>query len=44
MRPDIVPGGLFPDYGLRDHSGTRRKLSGLQGADPMVFAADSSAG
>ena len=37
MRPDIVPGGSFPDYELRDHSGTKRKLSGLQGADPMVL-------
>ena len=30
MRPDIVPGGVFPDYELRDHSGTKRKLSELQ--------------
>src|SRR5579862_9720810 len=37
MRSDIVPGGLFPDYELRDHSGTKRKLSALQGADPMVL-------
>src|ERR1700734_3196253 len=37
MRPDIVPGGLFPDYELRDHTGTKRKLSELQGADPMVL-------
>jgi peroxiredoxin len=37
MRPDIVPGGLFPDYELRDHTGTKRKLSQLQGADPMVL-------
>jgi len=37
MRPDIVPGGLFPDYELRDQSGTKRKLSELQGADPMVL-------
>lgn len=31
MRPDIVPGGSFPDYELRDHTGTKRKLSELQG-------------
>jgi peroxiredoxin len=37
MRPDIVPGGSFPDYELRDHSGTKRRLSELQGADPMVL-------
>ena len=37
MRSDIVPGGLFPDYELRDHSGTKRKLAALQGADPMVL-------
>jgi peroxiredoxin len=37
MRSDIVPGGLFPDYELRDHGGTKRKLSELQGADPMVL-------
>src|SRR5882757_3473350 len=37
MRPDIVPGGLFPDYELRDHTGTKRRLSELQGADPMVL-------
>ena len=36
MRQDIVPGGLFPDYELRDHGGTKRKLSALQGADPMI--------
>ena len=37
MRQDIVPGGLFPDYELRDPGGTKRKLSALQGADPMVL-------
>jgi peroxiredoxin len=36
MRSDIVFGGLFPDYELRDHTGARRRLSELQGADPMV--------
>ena len=36
-RPDIVPGGMFPDYELRDHAGANRRLSDLQGADPMVL-------
>jgi hypothetical protein len=31
MRPDIVPGGIFPNYELPDHTGTVRKLSELQG-------------
>jgi peroxiredoxin len=35
MRPDIVPGSLFPDYQLPDHTGTPRKLSELQGEDPL---------
>ena len=29
---DIVPGGVFPDYALPDHTGTLRTLSELQGA------------
>jgi peroxiredoxin len=37
MRADIVPGATFPDYQLSDHRGTRRKLSELQGGDPMVL-------
>ncbi len=36
MRPDIVPGGIFPDYELTDHTKTRRRLSELQGIDPMI--------
>lgn len=36
MRADIVPGATFPDYELSDHTGTHRKLSELQGIDPMV--------
>ena len=27
MRPDIRPGGIFPDYALPDHTGTVRSLS-----------------
>jgi len=37
MRGDIVPGGVFPDYELTDHTKTRRRLSELQGIDPMVL-------
>ncbi len=37
MRADIVPGSLFPDYELSDHTATRRKLSDLQGQHPMVL-------
>jgi peroxiredoxin len=37
MRPDIRPGARFPDYELPDHTGTRRKLSEIQGGDPMIL-------
>jgi peroxiredoxin len=37
MRADIVPGAVFPDYELSDHTTTRRKLSELQGQHPMVL-------
>jgi len=37
MRADIVAGAVFPDYELTDHAGKRRKLSDLQGPDPMVL-------
>jgi peroxiredoxin len=37
MRADIVPGAAFPDYELADHAGTHRKLSALQGPDPLVL-------
>src|SRR5262245_30370721 len=37
MREDIVLGAVFPDYELTDHTRTRRKLSELQGADPMIL-------
>ncbi|HEX6547972.1 MAG TPA: redoxin domain-containing protein [Candidatus Dormibacteraeota bacterium] len=37
MRPDIKPGATFPDYELPDHTGTRRKLSEIQGRDPMIL-------
>src|SRR6266852_3750489 len=37
MRADIVPGAPFPDYELTDHTQTRRRLSELQGDDPMIL-------
>lgn len=37
MRPDIKPGGRFPDYTLPDERGTQRTLSKIQGSDPMVL-------
>jgi peroxiredoxin len=37
MRPDILPGTIFPDYELTDYAGKRRKLSDLQGPDPMIL-------
>jgi peroxiredoxin len=37
VREDIVPGGVFPDYALPDHTGTVRSLSEIQGDDPMIL-------
>jgi peroxiredoxin len=37
MRADITAGGTFPDYELTDHSRSRRRLSELQGSDPMIL-------
>ena len=37
MRNDLVPGAVFPDYQLPDHTGAPRKLSELQGADPLIL-------
>jgi len=37
MRADVLPGSVFPDYELSDHTATRRKLSLLQGQHPMVL-------
>jgi peroxiredoxin len=37
VRPDIAPGGIFPDYELPDHTETLRKLSELQGDDPLIL-------
>jgi peroxiredoxin len=36
MRSDVVPGAVFPDYELSDHTAKHRKLSELQGRDPMI--------
>ena len=36
MREGIVVGAVFPDYELTDHTGKHRKLSDLQGPDPMI--------
>jgi len=32
-----LQGAIFPDYELSDHTAKRRKLSALQGQDPMVL-------
>ena len=37
MRSDIIPGGVFPDYALPDHTGAVRTLSELQGRDPLIL-------
>ena len=37
MRSDMVPGGTFPDFELLDHTNTPRKLSELQGDDPLIL-------
>jgi peroxiredoxin len=37
MRADILPGGTFPDYELTDHTKARRRLSNLQGINPMIL-------
>ncbi|TCC57633.1 redoxin domain-containing protein [Kribbella pittospori] len=37
MRADITPGSAFPDYELPDHTSVPRKLSELQGDDPMIL-------
>jgi peroxiredoxin len=37
MRSDIVPGATFPDYELPDHENVPRRLSEIQGDDPMIL-------
>jgi peroxiredoxin len=40
---DIRIGAIFPGYELPYHTDTRRKLSFLQGGDPMVLKFNRSA-
>lgn len=40
MRSNMVPGAIFPDYELSDHTAKHRKLSELQGQDPMVAGSE----
>jgi peroxiredoxin len=37
MRSDIAPGATLPDYELPDHERNPRKLSELQGDDPLIL-------
>jgi peroxiredoxin len=37
MRPEIKPSTPFPDYELPDQNGRRRRLSEIQGGDPMIL-------
>jgi peroxiredoxin len=37
MRPDLVPGSVLPDFALPDHNDETRKLSDIQGDDPMIL-------
>src|SRR5580765_2158577 len=37
MRADIIAGGHFPNYELTDHTRVRRKVSELQGNDPLIL-------
>src|SRR4051794_33741316 len=37
MRADMTPRATFPDYELPDHTNTLRRLSELQGEDPLIL-------
>jgi peroxiredoxin len=37
VRPDIAPGGIFPDYELPDHERVPRRLSEIQRDDPLIL-------
>jgi len=37
MRADIAAGGTFPDYELPDHTSAPRRLSELEGDDPLIL-------
>ena len=41
MRSDIVPGAIFPDYELSDHTAKRRKLSELQERRLVTVSTDN---
>jgi peroxiredoxin len=36
MRPDVAPGGVFPDFELPDHTGRPVRLSALMGGWPAA--------
>lgn len=36
MRADVVPGAIFPNYELPDHTGQMRTLCELRGDDPLI--------
>jgi peroxiredoxin len=37
MREDIIPGATFPDYELPDQESVSRRLSEIQGDDPLIL-------
>src|SRR5262249_11958163 len=37
VRADLVPGAVFPDLTLPDHTGTDRSLSEIAGEQPLVL-------
>lgn len=37
MSNNLLPGGTLPDFELPDSTGTKQRLSGLQGENPMVL-------
>src|ERR1043165_9713118 len=37
MSHNLVPGAVFPDYQLPDHENVPRRLSDLQGDDPLIL-------
>src|SRR4051794_37769114 len=37
MRPDMIPGAIFPDYELPDQEGLIRRLSDIQRDDPLIL-------
>jgi hypothetical protein len=44
MRSDIIPGAIFPDYELSDHTAKHLKLSELQGPHPVVLIPNKPVG